>query len=84
MSIEALLTITYLVGIVLVATAAAGRLHARLAPDEPTNLKLEFAVMGAVILYLVAVASIGLLVDFPAYAGIDYTSPINPGPVAGA
>ncbi len=62
-----------LVGVVLVAQVAAGRLHARLAGEEATNLKLEFAVIGAVLVYLGAMAAIATLAELPepAFAGFD-------------
>jgi hypothetical protein len=54
-----------LTGVILVAQATAGRLHARLAGEEATTLKLEFAVIAAVVLYLGAMAAISILAELP-------------------
>lgn len=62
-----------LIGAILVAQLVAGRLHARLADEEATNLKLEFAVVAAVILFLGAMAAIAIIAELPEpiYAGFD-------------
>lgn len=62
-----------LIGAILVAQVVAGRLHARLAGEEPTTLKLELVTVVAVLLYLGAMAAIAIVTELPepAYTGID-------------
>ncbi len=62
-----------LVGAILVAQVVAGRLHARLAGEEPTNLQLELITVVAVILYLGAMAALAIVTEIPepVYSGID-------------
>lgn len=58
------ITILNLLAVTLLAMTTAGRLHARLAGEEPTTIRLELATIGVVLAYLALMAGLAMLLDF--------------------